>query len=294
MCPLSLPLCTTNYTLQAPSYEGSVVGWPSSSSGSSREAWGEGISESSNEKWFTNFCCQNVVIYIGASFFCQSLSLMPGKDCGKCSTLIFRLVKRGGVRGVALDTNQLYIRVIPLGVERSWIKECYNGNFEHTQAWTLQALTWCIVKHNKPTTHSILKYKQSYCPWPLPQMLSDFMRIAWKCKICALLFLLLLAVLSALLPLSHFIVTKNKLVETGLQLAKTVKLRKNTVWRATVFVISLSVAMLCPVVSRKFGQTVTFSHSKLSISSTITVAAKMFQAALEFVKCAPSAARLNC
>ena len=122
VCPLSLPLCTTNYTLQAPSSEGSVVGWPSSSSGSSREAWGEGISESSNEKWFTNFCCQNVVIYIGASFFCQSLSLMPGKDCGKCSTLIFRLVKRGGVRGVALHTNQLYIRVITLGVGRSCSK----------------------------------------------------------------------------------------------------------------------------------------------------------------------------
>ena len=27
VCPLSLPLCTTNYTLQAPSSEGSVVGW---------------------------------------------------------------------------------------------------------------------------------------------------------------------------------------------------------------------------------------------------------------------------
>ena len=71
------------------------------------------------------------------------------------------------------------------------------------------------------------------------------------------------------------------------------KLSKNTVQRATVFVISLSVATLCPVVSRKFGQTVTFSYSKLSISSTITVAAKMFQAALEFVECASPAARLN-
>ena len=49
------------------------------------------------------------------------------------------------------------------------------------------------------------------------------------------------------LPLSHFIVTKNKLVETGLQLAKTVKLRKNTVRRATVFVISLSVAIYVPL-----------------------------------------------
>ena len=33
--------------------------------------------------------------------------------------------------------------------------------------------------------------------------------------------------------------------------------------------ISPFVAVLCPIVSRKFGKTASFSHSKLSISSTI-------------------------
>ena len=111
------------YTLQAPSSEGSVVGWWSPHPLRAHQGR-RGVRGylSHQIKWFTNFCCQNVVIYIGASFFCQSLSLMPGKDCGKCSTLIFRLVKRGGVRGVALHTNQLYIRVITLGVGRSCSK----------------------------------------------------------------------------------------------------------------------------------------------------------------------------
>ena len=68
-------------------------------------------------------------------------------------------------------------------------------------------------------------------------------------------------------------VAKNKVMETDLQLAKTVKLRKNTVQRATrssfCDVISPSVATLRPVVSKKFCRTIIFSHSKLSILSTI-------------------------
>ena len=49
-----------------------------------------------------------------------------------------------------------------------------------------------------------------------------------------------------------------------------VKLRKNTEGQhEAVFAISPSVATLRPSVSRKFGKTASFSHSKLSISSTI-------------------------
>ena len=80
-------------------------------------------------------------------------------------------------------------------------------------------------------------------------------------------------------------VTKNKVVETDLQLAKTVKLRKNTLQRATrsSFSILPSTAALHPVVSRKFGNRVSFSHSKLSISNTIYRRGKTFRAALEFI-----------
>ena len=76
-------------------------------------------------------------------------------------------------------------------------------------------------------------------------------------------------------------------METDLQLAKTVKLRKNTMHAKGdskhFFAISPSVATLRPVVSRKFGNTVIFSHSKLSIRVPFTVAAKTFGAALEFI-----------
>ena len=61
-------------------------------------------------------------------------------------------------------------------------------------------------------------------------------------------------------------------METDLQLAKAVKPYAKIPFEGrlqAVFAISPSVGTLCPVVSRKFGKTVIFSHSTLSILSTI-------------------------
>ena len=70
--------------------------------------------------------------------------------------------------------------------------------------------------------------------------------------------------------LSNFFVSKNKVVETDLQLVKVVKLRKNNMrrWLEAVFAISPSVATLCPLFQGNLVRLI-FSHSKLSISSTI-------------------------
>ena len=79
-------------------------------------------------------------------------------------------------------------------------------------------------------------------------MLSVFMRIAWKCKICALLFLLLLAILSALLPLSHFILTKNKLVETGFTTSEDRETKQKYRVKGDSF---CDITFRCNVVSRR-------------------------------------------
>ena len=72
-------------------------------------------------------------------------------------------------------------------------------------------------------------------------------------------------------------------METDLQLVKTVKLRKKIPCEGrleAVFAISPSVATLRPVVSRKFGKTVSFPFL---FRVPFTVAAKTFRAALEFI-----------